>query len=374
MSKKVYLGLAVVALAVVLAGCGIQNSNQQQQTIKEPIKIGVSLPLTGASAFIGNSYLDGLKMAQSEINKAGGVNGRQVDLVLEDNQNLAKEGISSLNALMLKNPDLILTTMSVPSVAVSPLVKESGKPLFVSVVFADIISKNDNAVSFFPRTIDDAKATVPAMVKNKVKTVGVIYLKSEYGQASYDGFKAEAEKAGIKIVAVESFLGDTTDYATPLLKLKQKNPEAIYVIAINAIPVVKNIKSNNIKAAIYNNLIPVYGSLVYKDPTTFEGTYLTAPKVAIVGTPEYDAFRAKATANGIKLENNSLGYTSVGYDNLQSIAKVFGKDSDPKDFVSNFSKLGQMDGVNGRYDLTGRDVGMPVYPVKMEKGKLVEIK
>ena len=378
MSKKIYLGLAAIALVIVLAGCGMQNAKQLQQAAKsttgKPIVIGVSLPLTGPSAFIGNSYLDGLKMAQSEINSRGGVNGMGIVLYLEDNQNLAKEGISSLNALMLKSPDLILTTMSVPSVAISPLVKESGKPLFVSVVFADVLSKNDNAVSFFPRTADDAAAIIPAMVKNKVKTVGVIYLKSEYGQASYDGFKVEAEKAGIKIVAVESFLGDTTDYATPLLKLKQKNPEAIYVIAINAIPVVKNIKSNNIKAAIYNNLIPVFGSLVYKDPTTFEGTYLTAPKVAIAGTPEYDSFRAMATANGLKLEGNSLGYTSVGYDNLQSIAKVFAKDFDPKDFVSNFSKLGQMSGVNGNYDLTGRDVGMPVYPVKMENGKLVEIK
>lgn len=159
-----------------------------------------------------------------------------------------------------------------------------------------------------------------------------------------------------------------------MLKLKQKNPEAIYVIAINAIPVVKNIKSNNINAAIYNNLIPVFGSLVYKDPSTFEGTYLTAPKVAIAGTPEYEAFRAKATANGIKLDNNSLGYTSVAYDNLQSIAKVFAQDMEAQNFVSNFSKLGQMNGVNGNYDLTGRDVGMPVYPVKMENGKLVEIK
>ena len=371
--KKIYLGLAAIALMAVLAGCGIQNTNQQQ-TAKEPIKIGVSLPLTGASAFIGNSYLDGLKMAQSEINKAGGINGRQVDLILEDNQNLAKEGINSLNALLLKDPQLIISTMSVPSVAISPLVRELGKPLLVSMVFADIVSKNENAVSFFPRTADDAAAIVPAMLKNDVKTVGVIYLNTEYGKASFDGFKAAAEKAGIKIVAVESFLGDTTDYATPLLKLKQKNPEAIYVIAINAIPVVKNIKSNNIKAAIYNNLIPVFGSLVYKDPVTFEGTYLTAPKVAIAGTPEYETFRAKATANGIKLENNSLGYTSVAYDNLQSISKIFANDSDPKNFVSNFSKLGQMNGVNGNYDLTGRDVGMPVYPVKMENGKLVEIK
>lgn len=213
--KKIAV-VAVLALAiVVLAGCGIQNTNQQQ-TAKEPIKIGVSLPLTGQSAFIGNSYLDGLKMAQKEINEQGGVNGRQIDLLTEDNQNLAKEGINSLNALMLKNPDLILTTMSVPSVAISPLVKEAGKPLFVSVVFADIISKNDNAVSFFPRTADDAAAIVPAMVKNNIKTVGVIYLNTEYGKASYDGFKVQAEKAGIKIVAVESFLGDTTDYV-PLL-------------------------------------------------------------------------------------------------------------------------------------------------------------
>jgi len=371
--KKIIFGVAALALIFTLAGCGIQNTNQQP-TAKRSIKIGVSAPLTGASAFIGTSYLDGLKMAQKEINDRGGVNGRSIELLIEDNQNLAKEGINSLNALMLKNPDLILTTMSVPSVAISPLVKESGKPLFVSVVFADVISKNNNAVSFFPRTADDAAAIIPAMLKNKVKTVGVIYLKSEYGQASFDGFKTEAEKAGIKIVAAESFLGDTNDYATPLLKLKGSNPDAIYVIAINAIPVVKGIKSNNIKAAIYNNLIPVFGSLVYKDPTTFEGTYLTAPKVAIAGTPEYESFRAKAAAAGLKLDNNTLGYTSVAYDNLQSIAKVFAQDSDAKNFVSNFSKLGTMAGVNGTYTLTGRDVGMPVYPVKMEKGKLVEIK
>ena len=366
--------VVIVVIILIVLGVYYYGAKPSAPVETGPIKIGVSVALTGPSAFIGNSYLDGVKMAQKEINDVGGVGGRKIDLLVEDNQNLAKEGLNSLNNMLLKNPDMIISTMSVPTVAMSPVINKAKKPLMVSAVFADIISKNDNAVSFFSRPIDDAEASIQAMLKNNVKKIGVIYLNSEYGKASFDAFSKKAKNSGIEIVATEAFMGDVTDFATPLLKIKGEKPDALYVIAINSSPVIKNAKLNKTATQIYTNLIPVFGSLVYKDPVTFADVYLSAPKVAIEGTPEYNSFRAKAVVSGINVENNSLGYTSAGYDNLKVVAKVFESPKASIDFVKIFNSFGSWIGVNGTYDLSGRDVGIAVYPVQFKDGKLVEIK
>jgi len=381
MSKTAKWIIGIIVIITIIAGVWyLQKSNNNPAQISpvasstESVRVGVSVALTGPSAFIGDSYLDGINMAQKEINDTGGVNGKKIDLIIEDNQNLAKEGLDSLNTMLLKNPDMIISTMSVPTVAMSPVVKATGKPLMVAAVFADIVSKNDNAISFFSRPVDDAEASVQAMTKNKVKKVGVLYLNSEYGKAGFDAFEKKAEVAGIKIIATEAFMGDVTDFATPLLKIKGEKPDALYIVAINSSPIIKSAKLNKVAIQIYTNLIPVFGSLVYKDPATFTDVYLTAPKVAIEGTPEYESFRAKAVASGINIEGNSLGYTSVGYDNLKSVAKVFESPEASRDFVKIFNGLGSWSGVNGTYDLSSRDVGIALYPVQFKDSKLIEVK
>jgi len=328
-------------------------------------KIGVLASLSGPAAFIGNSYIEGLTKAQEEINSLGGINSKKVELILEDNQNLAQTGITAYKALQVRDPDLIISTMSTPTVAIAPIAKDSGIPLFVSLVFADVLPIDPNAVAFFPTAMDDAKATIRGMQKNRIKSVGVIFLNSEYGKASADALINEANKTGIKIVGIEAFDGVANDFSTPLQKILTKKPDALYVAAINAIPITKETKLFGPKPMIFTNLIPVFGGLVYSDKDTFKGVHLTASAVSIPQTKEYADFENKFP------QNNSAGYTSIGYDNLYSIKAVLEKNSDVNSFVNTFQILGSFLGINGQYLIDSRNISMQLYPVVFDGGKIM---
>jgi branched-chain amino acid transport system substrate-binding protein len=371
--KKTIIWVVVVLVVVgVIVLVSRKNPNSINNSTR-PFKIGVSVSITGSAAFIGESYLSGLKVAQEEINTNGGISGRPIELYVEDNKNSAQDGLSAFRALELRKPDLIIQTMSAATVPVAPVAKKSGIPLFVSLVFANVLPADDNAVSFFPRPSDDAQATVEDMQAGGIKKVGIVWVNTEYGKASLDAFTSEVGKVGITITASEPFLGDAKDFTTPVLKVLDTKPEAVYIIALNSIPLVDQIKLKADHPVIYANLIPLFGSLIYKNVETFDDVHLTAPLVSIPGTPEYQSFSQKM--NGvIDPKTNTFGYTSIGYDNLYAIAEVLRKNPSAKDFVQTFTHFGEFDGVNGAFDLNARDVGMKIYPVVFKNGSIVPVK
>jgi len=364
--------LLVICLLLLVSLGILFNSYFISSQTEDVVKIGVSVTTTGDAAFIGNAYLEGLRLAQDEINKAGGIHGKKLELLIEDNKNSAKEGVTVFQALEARDPALILSTMSTSTVALSSLAKEKYIPLFISVVFADVLSSNPNSVSFFPTARDDVLATLQDMQKNSISTVGVLYINSEYGKTNADIFLQEASTQGIDVVISEPFTGDVTDFSTPLVKISTKKPEAIYIIAINAIPIIKQLKTQNKDISIYTNLIPVFGNLVFKDSQTFAEVHLTGPKVSIDGTAERARFINKLVVKSSG-ESNSFGYTSVGYDNLHAIAAVLNKNENPQAFVNTFSSFGAFEGVNGNYYLNSRNVGIALYPVMLSNNKLIRI-
>ena len=114
------------ALSAIVAFVG---SAQAQDTIK----IGVTQPLTGAFAASGNYVTQGAKIAEEEINKAGGVLGRQIQLVVEDNKSNPTEAVSTAEKLIQKDkvPVMMGAWSSTLTLAVMPKLEEYGVPMLV---------------------------------------------------------------------------------------------------------------------------------------------------------------------------------------------------------------------------------------------------
>ncbi len=351
-------------LFLVLISCS-------QKAEQETIKIGVSVPLTGSGAHLGEPYFQGVEFAYKEINEQGGINGKKLELFVEDNQNSPKEGVSVFHALELRHPDVILATMSTATMSMAPLAKEAGIPLFASMIYADVTAVNDNAVIFFPTAKQEATLAVDDMQKNNINTVGVIYINSEYGKASMEGFVDEAKLRGLTISAVEVFDGDLIDFSTPILKIEKESPQAIYVIAINAVPILQHLKSTDSKLIAYANIVPIGGNTIYQS-AVFEGVHLTAPPVSISGSVENTHFRNKIQGS-ISLEKNTLAYNALGYDSLYAIVTVLKKNPNAKDFVKTFSSYGVFKGMAGEYNLEGRKVEMPLYSVVFKGGNIQQV-
>jgi branched-chain amino acid transport system substrate-binding protein len=221
----------VIAIAViVIFSFAIQGCSPSK---KESIKIGVSLPLTGDAAVWGKSQQDGYELALGQVNAKGGVNGRAIKLIYGDDTGLPKEGVSLLRKFIDIDKIDALTGVANSSVALAyiPII-EKKKLIFISSGASS--PKLTGASKYFFRTWPSDIAEALAMAKYareemKVSKVSCLYINNDYGIGLTEPFGAEFIRLGGQILGRESFEQNATDMRAQLTKIKQQNPEAIYL-------------------------------------------------------------------------------------------------------------------------------------------------
>ena len=122
---------SLLMVAVLVAACGSSNSggNKPGGSSAGPIHIGISAPFTGQYAAFGASYLDGAKVAESLINKAGGIMGRKVVLDLIDTLGDPVDAVPAMRQeIALRHPAAIIGGTSIEDAAVLPILKAAGIP------------------------------------------------------------------------------------------------------------------------------------------------------------------------------------------------------------------------------------------------------
>jgi branched-chain amino acid transport system substrate-binding protein len=224
--------LAIAILMILtLAGCSGQITGGSVQ--EEPIKIGVVAPMTGSLAYFGEWMLNGYQMAADEINAEGGVNGRQIELIVEDDVCSPQPAITAFNKLH----DFDKVDAFVGAYC--------GSPIFVAAEFSKanekiVISPNTNfgKLSDFFFTTDtelrkEAGFLAEYLAKKNITKVGVLYLNNDWGLAHKEHFTKRFTELGGELTGVESFEFSTTDYRTMIAKVTADKPQAIFVIYSN---------------------------------------------------------------------------------------------------------------------------------------------
>lgn len=227
---------AVLALAVTGAACGNKTGGDDG---KGPIKIGANFEMSGGQASFGNSSLKGVKLAVDEINKAGGVLGRQLQILEADNASKPEEAtraaqkLISDGAIALIGPVTTGNTMGAVPVAMEkkiPLITTSATNPKVTV---DEKSGKVNDWIFRSCFIDPFQGEVAAnFAINDLKAKkAVIYVNatSDYSKGLQKFFKETFTAAGGEVVAEESFQEKDTDFKAVLTLIKEKNADVIYV-------------------------------------------------------------------------------------------------------------------------------------------------
>jgi len=364
----------VVILAIVIGVFLIFNNktDQDSSSSNETIKIGYSGIQTGATAWLGEQFAMGLRTAQSEINTEGGINGKLIEIIEQDNFYTGKGGVNAFYVLESQNVELIISIGSVPTVTLSPLARDAGIPLLAASLYADVLADNPNAVRITAVPQTDASVTISDMKKNNIEKVGVIYINNEYGVANLNGFKDVVADSGIELVNEVAMMPGSTDFATPALKVLEGNVDAVYVIDLAYVPIMTslqtqiNARGENI--SVYSNVVAYASGAVSRNPELFEGIRLTTSIVSVSGTEERNDFIEKLgltedTAGGLLNQ-------AYGYDSLMAIAKVLESNPDLSNFVEEFSTFGEFVGIGGAYNLNSRDVGVPLLPAVFTNGVL----
>ena len=203
----------------------------------EDIRIGFTPPVTGASAAEGSFQIKAIKLALKEINAAGGVNGRKIDLRTVDNQSSNPGALAALQKAVEQEKALSLMgfVKSTQILATSDAIKSYGIPTFVGGTNVTL-TQQGNPWLFRVRP-DDSIAAL-AMVKYikedlKLTKVGVLNDTDAFGMGGGDLVEKYAKEAGISLVKREKFTTKDKDYTAQLLSLKSAGAQIMIVYAPN---------------------------------------------------------------------------------------------------------------------------------------------
>jgi len=223
--------VAAVAAGLVLGGCSL--SKQQEDKSKQPIKIGVSACLSGEAASYGEAFAGGAELAAKEINDAGGVNGQQLKLILEDDKCNPADGVTVFQKLI--NIDGVTAIVGPLSSAAAGSAVSVAQSASVPVILAgatapDLTQGRDYIFRNIPSDSLQGRFTADFIYSQLgKKKVALLYVLNAYGSAIQAVFEKRYKELGGEVVYSEGVMQDARDLRTQLLKAKSAEPEALYL-------------------------------------------------------------------------------------------------------------------------------------------------
>ena len=228
--KGLKKGLLAVVVAVSAFGMtGVARS-------AEPIKVGVLLPLTGSMAKFGEIEKRSFEMALDEINAKGGVNGKKIELLFEDDTGKPDVGRSAMEKLISRDKVPVITGGYASSVvaATAPVTQQFKVPFVICTGSADDVTEKgydyvfrvNPPASEYPNAVLSFLRTVA-----KVKTAAILYENTQFGQSSSKAFEKDCASVGIKVLVKEGYQAGAIDFKPVLTKVKAANPDMIYMVS-----------------------------------------------------------------------------------------------------------------------------------------------
>ena len=203
-------------------------------------KIGFIGPLTGDNANYGIRCSNAAKLAISEINAAGGIDGKQLELIAEDSEGTVDKALASYEKLAYTDDvcAIIGPVFTSPALAVAQRCQEDGIVMISpSATHKDVTAQpatNADGLNYVFRTVpsDALQSDVAAHYFYEVlgyRNLASLYAMNDYSQGLALGMKDTFESLGGKVVAEETCMVGDKDFRTQLTQIRAANPEAIYI-------------------------------------------------------------------------------------------------------------------------------------------------
>jgi len=249
------------------------------------INVGVSISLTGPGSGLGIPTQNQLKQFPKEIA------GEKVNLIILDDASDPGKGVSNTRRLITEDKvDVVFGSVLTPVAAAMAPVAAENKVMQIAASPVGVPPGQDHWLFRLPQGNDVmAHAVFEHMKKQGVKTIGFIGYTDAYGELWLKAAQAEAEKNGMKIVAVERFARTDTSVTAQALKLASANPDAMLIVATGsgaAMPE-KGIVERGYKGKLYQTHAAATPDLVRIGGKDVEGTFVVSgPAVVAEQLPD----------------------------------------------------------------------------------------
>ncbi|QHE92466.1 ABC transporter substrate-binding protein [Pandoraea fibrosis] len=314
----------------------------------DPIKIGVSGPFTGGSSSMGVSMRDGVRLAASEINKSGGVLGRQILLVERDEEAKNERGVQVAQELI--NKEKVVATVGYINTGVAlasqRFYQDAKIPVFNNVATGTIITDQfkppqypDNYV-FRNAAKDSIQAPMiveEAITRRGFKKPAILADSTNYGQLGREDLEKALKAKGITPVAVEKFNIKDVDMTAQLLKAKQAGADVIltYGIGPELAQIANGMGKLGWKLPIIGSWTLAMANYIDNSGANGEGARMPQTFIQEPNTPKRKAF-IDAYLAMFKPKNNRIDSAvsaAQGYDSVYLLAaaiKQAGSTDGPK--------------------------------------------
>ncbi|MBP2296187.1 ABC transporter substrate-binding protein [Azospirillum rugosum] len=364
--KRLVLG------SLLLAGVAAPLSAQAQDTIK----IGMVEPLTGSVAYNGKSVVEGAKLAVEEMNAAGGILGKKIELVIEDGQCTPANSVNAVEKLVQKDKvaALVGAFCSSATAAIMPVAQKYKIPLVTGVSSQASLTEQGNPYFFRAAETDALMAKAFAKIlANDLKLTKVAYIgvNDDWGRGGVEEFSRDLSALGAKSVLTEYFDHGTTDFFTLLTKLRAAKPDGVFVAAEtqDGSILVKQIREMGLDAKVFGVGSWATADFINLTGSAAEGIHAAVPYASSMDAPRNQTFVKSYEA---KYRIKPGKYGAAGYNALNITAQAIARagNTDAEAIRAALYKT-QYEAPNGVYRFTekGQAYGFDAVLVRIEGGQ-----
>lgn len=373
MNRPVFVRLSALALcawSVVLAGCNKAGDS-------DTIKIGEFASLTGKEATFGTSAHEGTLLAIEQINEAGGVLGKKLELITEDNQTKAGETATAVNKLISKDGVVAVLgeVASSRSLEAAPICQQNGVPMITPASTNPAVTQTGDyifRVCFTDVFQGSALANFAKNTLNANKVAVLTDVKSDYSKGLAKSFKEKFASIGGTLAVELDFNGGDKDFKGQLTAIKASEPDAIFVPAYY-----NDVALICIQAKQLGINVPMFGgdgweseNLLSIGKEAVNGNYFSTHCSVEQGTPEMIAFveAYKKKYNGKVPDAMAV----LGYDSALVLADAIKRagTTDGAALRDAIAATKDFSGASGKFSLNeNRDAVKALVFIKIEDGQ-----
>lgn len=234
---RFFAGMTTAAVAITaLAVSGCSNTDQSSAggdtgNTEGSLKIGVVVPLSGASGPNGKEVLNAIQVEADAWNKAGGVDGRKIEVISADDKSTPADGVTAANQLASKHVDVVMGGWNSPvTLAIQPILVRAGILNITTIPQSSAIIGGADPDAIRMNAGNQVGGYVAAQFLSSevgAKRVGMMLENDAYGEDAGDFLEKFLPK-DVKVVTKQKFDVTSTDFRVPISNLKAAKPDAVF--------------------------------------------------------------------------------------------------------------------------------------------------